>query len=57
MEMVRNITDETKTMIESELRKGTSNSRIANLLGVSYEQALEVVKPSRNLYDLKSVTK
>ena len=43
MEMVRNITNETKTMIESELRKGTSNSRIANLLGVSYEQALEVV--------------
>ncbi len=44
MEMVRNITDETKAMIESELRKGTSNSRIANLLGVSYEQALEVVE-------------
>ena len=44
MEMVRNITDETKTMIESELRKGTSNSRIANLLRLSYQQALEVTK-------------
>ena len=46
MEMVRNITDETKTMIESELRKGTSNSRIANLLRLSYQQALEVIKES-----------
>lgn len=41
--MKKNISKETQTMVEHELRKGTSNSRIANLLGVSYEEALEVV--------------
>lgn len=30
-------------MVEGQLRKGTSNSRIASLLGVTYEEALEVV--------------
>ena len=43
LKMVQEISNETKAMIETELRKGTSNSRIANLLGVSYDQALEVV--------------
>ncbi|MDE1547859.1 DUF2187 domain-containing protein [Jeotgalibaca caeni] len=41
--MTKKINKETQTMIEGQLRKGTSNSRIANLLGVSYEEALEVV--------------
>lgn len=41
--MTKKISKETKTMIETQLRKGTSNSRIANLLGVSYEEALAVV--------------
>lgn len=43
MLMENSISKETKTMIESQLRKGTSNSRIATLLGVSYEEALQVV--------------
>ena len=42
--MSNDISKETKTMIETQLRKGTSNSRIANLLGVSYEEALKVVE-------------
>ncbi len=41
--MAKKITKETQSMVENQLRKGTSNSRIANLLGVSYEEALEVV--------------
>lgn len=41
--MTKKISNETKTMVEGQLRKGTSNSRIASLLGVTYEEALEVV--------------
>lgn len=41
--MTKKISNETKTMVEGQLRKGTSNSRIASLLGVSYEEALQVV--------------
>lgn len=41
--MNKDVSKETQTMIEHELRKGTSNSRIANLLGVTYEEALGVV--------------
>ena len=43
LDMAKKIPEETKTMIETQLRKGTSNSRIASLLGVSYEDALKVV--------------
>ena len=33
------ITDEIQNLVETELRKGASNSRIANLLELDYKEA------------------
>lgn len=37
------ITDETQELVETELRKGASNSRIANLLDLPYKEAVEII--------------
>ena len=37
------ITEQIKTTVEFELRKGTSKSRIAHILGVSYEEAHDII--------------
>ncbi|AEA01695.1 MULTISPECIES: DUF2187 domain-containing protein [Aerococcus] len=37
------ITAEMQSLVETELRRGTSNSRIANLLDMPYEQANEII--------------
>ena len=37
------ITDETQQLVETELRKGASNSRIANLLDLPYKEAVEII--------------
>lgn len=38
------ITDETQELVETELRKGASNSRIANLLDLPYKEAVEIIE-------------
>lgn len=38
-----NISDEIRIMVETELRKGASNSRIANLLELPYKEAVEII--------------
>jgi uncharacterized protein YkvS len=37
------ITDETQELVETELRKGASNSRIANLLDLPYKEAVQII--------------
>lgn len=37
------ITDEIQSVVEVELRKGASKSRIATLLGVNYDEALVII--------------
>lgn len=37
------ITQETQDLVETELRKGASNSRIANLLDLPYKEAVEII--------------
>lgn len=36
-------TDETQELVETELRKGASNSRIANLLDLPYKEAVKII--------------
>lgn len=36
-------TDETQKLVETELRKGASNSRIANLLDLPYKEAVKII--------------
>mgnify|MGYP000847120489 CR=1 FL=1 len=49
--MAKRVTKDVKSTVETELRKGTSKSRIAHLLGVSYEgvriilQVKESIRP------------
>lgn len=38
------ITKEIQSLVETELRKGASNSRIATLLGVPYNEAVEMIE-------------
>lgn len=38
------ITPEIQSLVEVELRKGASNSRIATLLGVPYSEAVEMIE-------------
>ncbi|MFC6465546.1 DUF2187 domain-containing protein [Marinilactibacillus sp. GCM10026970] len=38
------ITDEVQVLVETELRKGASNSRIANLLDLPYKEAVEIIE-------------
>lgn len=42
------LTDEVQGMVETELRKGTSKSRIAHLLSVPYEEAVDVIEEVRD---------
>lgn len=42
------LTDEVQVMVETELRKGTSKSRIAHLLSVSYDEAIDVIAEVRD---------
>lgn len=37
------ITKEVQQLVETELRKGASNSRIANLLELPYKKAVEII--------------
>lgn len=37
------ITSEIQKLVETELRKGASNSRIANLLDLPYKEAVEII--------------
>lgn len=37
------ITPEIQDLVETELRKGASNSRIANLLDLPYKEAVEII--------------
>lgn len=37
------ITDEIQELVETELRKGASNSRIANLLDLPYKEAVKII--------------
>jgi len=37
------ITPETQDIVETELRKGASNSRIANLLDLPYKEAVKII--------------
>lgn len=36
-------TDKTQKLVETELRKGASNSRIANLLDLPYKEAVKII--------------
>ena len=38
------ITEEIQQLVETELRKGASNSRIANLLDLPYKEAVEIIE-------------
>lgn len=38
------ITDEMQNLVETELRKGASNSRIANLLELPYKEAVDIIE-------------
>ncbi|WP_027109112.1 DUF2187 family protein [Lacticigenium naphthae] len=42
--MANMITPEIQSLVETELRKGASNSRIANLLGLPYNEAVEMIE-------------
>lgn len=42
--MALKVTKKVQGIVEAELRKGTSKSRIAHILGVSYEEVLVVIK-------------
>ena len=42
--MALKVTKKVQGIVETELRKGTSKSRIAHILGISYEEVLVVIK-------------
>ncbi len=42
--MTEKISSEIQALVEKELRKGASNSRIANLLGLPYSEAVELIE-------------
>ena len=44
IEMALKVTKKVQGIVETELRKGTSKSRIAHILGISYEEDLVVIK-------------
>lgn len=41
--MTERVSKEVQTLVEKELRKGASNSRIANLLDLPYNEAVEII--------------
>lgn len=42
--MALKVTKKVQGIVETELRKGTSKSRIAHILGISYDEVLVVIK-------------
>ena len=44
IEMALKVTKKVQGIVETELRKGTTKSRIAHILGISYEEVLLVIK-------------
>lgn len=42
--MAQRITKDMKQTVETELRRGTSKSRIAHILGVSYEDGIQIIE-------------
>lgn len=44
IKMALKVTKKVQGIVETELRKGTSKSRIAHILGISYEEVLVVIK-------------
>ena len=44
IEMAFKVTKKVQGIVETELRKGTSKSRIAHILGISYDEVLVVIK-------------
>lgn len=44
IEMTLKVTKKVQGIVETELRKGTSKSRIAHILGISYDEVLVVIK-------------
>lgn len=44
IEMALKVTKKVQGIVETELRKGTTKSRIAHILGISYEEVLVVIK-------------
>ena len=42
--MTKKVSNEVQQMVEKELRKGASNSRIANLLGLPYSEAVQLIE-------------
>ena len=44
IEMALKVTKKVQGIVGTELRKGTSKSRIAHILGISYEEVLVVIK-------------
>ena len=42
--MALKVTKKVQGIVETELRKGTTKSRIAHILGISYEEVLVVIK-------------
>ena len=44
IEMALKVTKKVQGIVETELRKGTSKSRIAHILGISYDHVLVVIK-------------
>ena len=44
IEMALKVTKKVQGIVETELRKGATKSRIAHILGISYEEVLVVIK-------------
>ena len=44
IEMALKVTKKVQGIVETELRKGTTKSSIAHILGISYEEVLVVIK-------------
>ena len=44
IKMALKVTKKVQGIVETELRKGTTKSRIAHILGISYEEVLVVIK-------------
>ena len=44
IEMALKVTKKVQGIVETELRKGTTKSRIAHILGISYDEVLVVIK-------------
>ena len=44
MKITIKVTKKVQAIVETELRKGTTKSRIAHILGISYEEVLIVIK-------------